>query len=293
MLPVSLDQPTTSVSPPVAGPGPRGHVICPNCGWRESADAEGCRSCGGALSGSPVQRDSVDVSSSAPRRPVSVPAREARSKLTLPALSNWKFWSLAGLLVLSAYRWIADRPVSYWPGMLVPEAPRQADAGSRPPWQLKDGSRVIPLATYEITARLLHRERYRFDNMSDISPVDFGAGWYGMSDQSVIDSFSFSNSGRYLSFSTPSAELCGLHAGFACNMHMLPANDRIRELLLDLKQGEVFRAKGYLVSVERPGMNPWTSSLSREDSGPGACEIMWVEEFRRVEPPRPTGAVPE
>lgn len=169
--------------------------------------------------------------------------------------------------------------------MLVGEAPKQGALDGKQPWKLKDGSRVVPLATYEITARLLHRERYRFDAMADISPVDFGVGWHRMSDQSVIDGLSFNNSNRFLCFNCSGGgqEPDTASAG---NMHMIPASDRIKERLLDLEAGEIFYAKGYLVSVERDGMNPWTSSLTREDTGNGACEIMWVEEIRRKPPPK-------
>ncbi len=196
-----------------------------------------------------------------------------------------KRWGVVGLIAAGIGWSFTGRPVNYAAGMLVGASPVQGPVEGKQPWELPDGTRVIPLASYEINARLLHRERYRFDAMADIAPVDFGVGWHRMSDQSVIDGFRFSNSGRYLSFTTESAVEAALSTGSLCNMHMLPAGARVRDRLLDLNQGEVFLAKGYLVSVRRPGMSPWTSSLTREDTGDGACEIMWVEEICRVEPP--------
>jgi hypothetical protein len=41
-------------------------------------------------------------------------------------------------------------------------------------------------------------------------------------------------------------------------------------------------------------MSPWTSSLSRPDSGDGACEIMWVDTVNPLDrhpAPRKTGSV--
>ena len=223
--------------------------------------------------------------------PVAVPRSPAWTTAAVerkPAGSRLKrqLWGLAALFALGTGWWAIGRPVRYPAGMLVGEAPRQDPAVDRQPWTLKDGSRVVPLARYDIKARLLHRERYRFDAMADISPVDFGVGWYRMSDQSVIDGYAFSNSTRFLTCVHPDGDQAGMDAGSIANMHMLPANDRVRERMLSFRAGEIFHARGYLVSVERPGMNPWTSSLSRDDTGMGACEIMWVEEIRPVKPPQ-------
>ena len=285
---VSISPPPLPLPVSGAEPGVReGYVICPSCGWRESVEEASCRSCGTHLTGVPVQKTiyaNTPRDASSPWSPA-LPVTE-RDRASRPLLTGRKWWMAAALLTLGVIGYLIARPVRYPAGMLVGVPPAQGAAGGLQPWALPDGTRVIPLASYEISARLLHRERYRFDAMADIAPVDFGVGWHRMSDQSVIDGFSFSNSGRYLSYTTASAEEAAMCAGSACNMHMLPANERVRDRLLDLDQGEVFFAKGYLVSVERPGMNPWTSSLTRDDTGQGACEIMWIEEIRRVEPPR-------
>ena len=174
--------------------------------------------------------------------------------------------------------WWSSRPVSHAPGMLVAETPHQRDlpAGAKP-WEFK-GCEIRPLAAYDITARVVHRERYRFDGMSDISPLDLGVGWLLMSDQRYLDVITFTNSGRFLNFNSAEAGLpWSVIQTCAANMHIIPANDGVLDAMLALREGQVFRATGSLVEVTRPGVTPWRSSLSREDSGNGACEIMWVE----------------
>ena len=200
-------------------------------------------------------------------------------------LAAWKRWAFLGLVLTLVFWGLSEHPVRYPAGMLVGSQPKQGDAGGVQPWTLKDGTIIRPLATYEISARLLHRERYRWDGVSDISPVDFGVGWHRMSDQSVIDGYRFSNSGRYLTFQCANTPDSVIDPASTANMHMLPANEEIRSRLLDLNVGEIFFASGYLVCVDRAGMNPWSSSLSREDTGMGACEIMWINEIRKVRPP--------
>lgn len=40
------------------------------------------------------------------------------------------------------------------------------------------------------------------------------------------------------------------------------------------------RVRGLLVNARRDDGFYWNSSLSREDDGPGACELVWVEEIQ-------------
>ena len=40
---------------------------------------------------------------------------------------------------------------------------------------------------------------------------------------------------------------------------------------------EFVRLTGYLVDVQGPGGFRWRTSLTREDTGDGACELMWIE----------------
>jgi hypothetical protein len=43
------------------------------------------------------------------------------------------------------------------------------------------------------------------------------------------------------------------------------------------KRGEIVHMEGYLVRVDGPDGFQWASSLSRSDTGNGACELFWVE----------------
>jgi hypothetical protein len=193
---------------------------------------------------------------------------------------------LAIAAIIGLAWWTNTKEKSWPPGVLIAQTPTQTPNTTKSPWTMPDGTRITPLADYQIAARLLHRERYRWDLMADLSPVDFGVGWRQMSDQSVIDRISFSNSNRYLSWFTPDAAVL-INDDCASNMHMIPANDAVRDRLLELDRGDLFQASGYLVCVERTACTPWTSSLTRTDSGNGACEIMWVTAIRPLAAPSP------
>jgi len=62
-------------------------------------------------------------------------------------------------------------------------------------------------------------------------------------------------------------------------MHMIPADDRIEKMLKSVRPGEVVKLSGYLVQVNASDGWHWKSSLTREDTGNGACEVVYVKEL--------------
>ncbi len=105
----------------------------------------------------------------------------------------------AGLLFLMS-RWAGSRPVHHPPGIPIPDPPQQtAVPPGKTAWKVGD-TVIAPLAAYRISARVLHRERYRWEGMADLAPVDLGVGWNLMSDERYVSQVSFSNSNRFLSW---------------------------------------------------------------------------------------------
>ena len=49
------------------------------------------------------------------------------------------------------------------------------------------------------------------------------------------------------------------------------------------RPGERIALAGQLVRVDGDNGFNWTSSLSREDTGAGACELVWVEQLKRLD----------
>src|SRR5262249_44364704 len=92
-----------------------------------------------------------------------------------------KYLILAVLLVAG--------PVQAWPsgavrhpgGVLAPREPTQTAVKDVAPIALR-GFRLVPLARYEIEARVLSTERYWLWREASLSPVDWAVGWGPMSD---------------------------------------------------------------------------------------------------------------
>jgi len=65
-------------------------------------------------------------------------------------------------------------------------------------------------------------------------------------------------------------------------MHIIPANEQVEDELDNILVGEIILLEGQLVSIKADDGWKWKSSLSREDTGGGACEVVWVEKLLRL-----------
>lgn len=157
------------------------------------------------------------------------------------------------------------------------DTPEQYET-SKPAFKFKEHT-VKPLAEFRIRARIMSRENYSFDGGAKISPVDFALGWQRMADPQIYEALNIRQSGRWYRYSwrdEPPIPLNEIIVSSA-NMHMIPANDEIKQILAKAKAGQMIRLQGQLVEVTRGDNWRWRSSLTRTDSGDGACELVFVE----------------
>jgi hypothetical protein len=204
--------------------------------------------------------------------------------------------TLGVLLVLVAV-WFGYRhftgPISHAPGILIATEPEQTElpaataAISHREFQLK------PLAHFSVDARLLHRKNYRYDNIAKLAPTDLALGWGEMSDQSVVDRLTISQSSRFYwyEYQLPPPIPQEAIVRHSTNVHIIPADDAVRAECKSLRAGELIHLDGELVEVTGPGIaSSWRSSLRRDDSGNGACEVLLAEHVWRIEPTPPAPA---
>lgn len=192
-----------------------------------------------------------------------------------------RFWALM-LAGLAGAGWVVFREPerSRPPGVLCAQEPVQGPPVTKPEtvWRF-GGWTLTPLASYSVRARVLSAKRYKYDYTAPLAPVDLALGWGRMSDSAVLDEFSISQRGRWYNYSydrevIPRAEITRSSA----NTHIIPANDAVRDVVLDAIRGDIVRLDGWLVECRPAGDGPpWRSSLSRTDTEGGACEIMLVE----------------
>jgi len=190
-------------------------------------------------------------------------------KLLLILLFTVMGWKLFG----------PEAVVELGPGIMAKEAPRQKSLINSEKITF-DSYQITPLTSFDIKAKVLSKKGYSLGRESDLSPVDFALGWQKMSDEKVLNNIDISQSGRWYrwrveSFPIPRREIETQSA----NMHIIPANDLVERMLDQVKQGQVIAMTGYLVRVDADDGWHWQSSLTRDDTGAHACEVIYVEQL--------------
>jgi len=189
---------------------------------------------------------------------------------------NWKILLLTFLVGFGFYQHFEHRPVIHGAGVLVAEDPVQGSPGAAAV-QTLNGYRLLPLAAFSIRARVLGRENYHFGREADLSPLDLALGWGRMSDEAVLNHIDIRQGGRFYfwyvnAFPIPRNEI----ETHSANMHMIPADADVEKVLKSVRVGQVVTLHGYLVEARSDDGWHWRSSLTRSDTGSGACELVLV-----------------
>ncbi len=246
-------------------------IKCPKCGFEQDEGTE-CARCGVIFA--KLVRIPEDYHTLGGSAVVSTYGRTSDER------GKW-FILLALVLILGflSFRSWKNRELKYLPGVLISSEPQQILIRNPVPW--KKGRRLIfPLARFSLKARVLSKENYSLDAGADISPIDLALGWGPMSDQKVLDQLEIAQGDRFYVMA-PIGEKpplpINLLLASSSNMHILPANAEIEKALNSLRIGELVDLTGYLVGIKENGQWIWVSSLTRYDTGNGACEVFWVQ----------------
>lgn len=192
--------------------------------------------------------------------------------------------AVALIVALGASHWWHRRPLAPSPGVLAPGVPEQIDLDDGA--SLRRGDVMLRTrAHFALTARVLSREDYRMDGGASLAPIDLALGWGRMSDSDVLKDITISQENRFYHwhvehFPIPRREI----ETSSANMHMIPADDAVRHELERVRTGEVIHLEGFLVDASRPDGWHWRTSMTREDTGNGACELVYVESVAPATP---------
>jgi len=195
--------------------------------------------------------------------------------------------ALALAAALGYHYWKGQRPIQVEmppPVALraVPETgvPLQRDLASPPVFRV-NGYTLTGLAEFSIGARVILAKHYSSDREADLAPVDLALAWGPMADPRVLAAMSFSQSARFYHWRYESAPPIP-HRQIeknSSNMHLIPSSRQMARLLNDIKPGNLVRMRGYLVRAEAQDGWTWTSSLTRDDTGGGACELIFLQDL--------------
>lgn len=142
----------------------------------------------------------------------------------------------------------------------------------------KNTVKIEKLAEYKISAVVKGKKYYLFDSPSEVSPMDLILVWGDLDTKKFSKQINYMQAGRWYYYRYKGGNLTGLEyiRDNSANVHIIPKNSKVLKKLLLLHKEDYITLEGYLVSVHFKDFE-WKSSLSRNDSGNGSCEIMYVE----------------
>jgi hypothetical protein len=186
-------------------------------------------------------------------------------------------WGLAASLLLSA----CDRS-SPAPLLASYPQPVQQEASVPAEVPLAGGARATLRASYTLTAHVMSVRDYD-DAWHEVLPRDFALAWGEAASARMQENLSIRQYNRWFFWrwegepgQVPAAGAAGLAREMA-NVHIAPASAQVAAQLADVDPGDSVTLAGYLADIAHPQAGLRLTSLSRTDSGAGACELMLVE----------------
>ena len=171
---------------------------------------------------------------------------------------------------------VLESPRSFDASLSIEREPIQVELENSTPLRIGDHQLRLR-AEFQVEAHVLGRRDYRRGHEANFSPIDLALGWGPMARDGILEHIDIRQSGRFYFWRSdnPPIPLDAINRN-SSNMHLIPAGDHILQDLKRIGEGDRVRLQGYLVDIERDNGWRWNTSLSRTDTGHGACELFIV-----------------
>jgi len=143
---------------------------------------------------------------------------------------------------------------------------------------------LTPKAKYTIRGMLVSKRKYMRGFMARISPYDYALIWGNVPE--MLPKLKFSQTYRYCLFNYKLSAPVDLDyvQTHMSNNHIIPSTKNIHKALKKAAKKDLVKIEGYLVdviaSVKHKGTSSWNTSLKRDDTWGGACEIIYVTKLQ-------------
>lgn len=149
---------------------------------------------------------------------------------------------------------------------------------------------LTPRYYYEISALLVHKlnyKRFSIYKYASVFPMDLSLVWGSNLSTQVYQSkkLKFWQDGRFTYWQYEAG--LKVNPNEIANEHLIINDKYVEQKMNSLNVGDQVRIKGKLVdvlarnvgetSIDRAAAYKWQTSIVRTDTGPGACEIIYVE----------------
>lgn len=146
---------------------------------------------------------------------------------------------------------------------------------------------VFELASFSAKVLVLGRKDYPLDKadvLSVVSPIDLAVAWGEAAKPVSRKAVQLSQADRRYEWRARVSDMekpgVGDFTALSGNWHMMPADERILSEMQKVNKDHVVSLDGLLVQVYFTDGTFYKSSLSRNDTGDGACEIILVKNFK-------------
>ena len=141
--------------------------------------------------------------------------------------------------------------------------------------------------SYEIEALVVHTHNYYGLSLGDaLAPKDVALAWGNVARYNTQIDFHWAQSGRWYRWHTKSYEEIAPVGGedgvnrCSSNNHLIAADSTVKSAIRKIRRGDHVRITGYLSNIYATKSNgttfTWSSSTTREDTGDGSCEVIYV-----------------
>jgi hypothetical protein len=220
------------------------------------------------------------------RKPLRRFSRKLRSRKP-PQMKNLglMIWVLAATLGLGC----GPTPTSRDPSTIpVSQDPAQEAPAETMGLHVSSGGwdcTLTPLAAYTLRGVVLGRENYYSGWNTSLSPCDVAMAWGPLTSGKLWKRLSWSQTGRwyYWEYDSDFPYDNTFVGRYSSNTHIIPANANLSRAVRNLGKGDIAELVGELVRVEgKRGEQTvsWASSQSRQDTGDGSCEVLYLRRLK-------------
>lgn len=144
---------------------------------------------------------------------------------------------------------------------------------------------ITQKAAYTVRGIVVGRENYHSGWNALISPADVALCWGRIAENGTYKRLKWSQGNRW--YFWRAGEDFGYSndfiAGHSSNNHLIPATPNLEKAMKGLKEGDAVELAGHLVDVAATKKSQsywWNSSMTTEDRGDGACEIIYLTRLK-------------
>lgn len=172
--------------------------------------------------------------------------------------------------------------------IITEQAPLQTPIESADTFEIevsKGTFTLTPVARYSIAALVVSKKKYTTDWNSHLAPFDLALAWGDLALQDIDHQVKYEQYSRWYHFEVKPGSSLSIDYIYkhSANTHIIPSNINIHRAIEHIRKKDIVYLEGYLVNIKGTYKNrsySWNSSTSRDDSGNGACEILFVNRVR-------------